>query len=220
MSTENHFANIFDSTTTFLKKKGITPEVAKGKKASAKAIAAFNQQTGIILPANFSSFYTEFANGFDYRWMQTDEVWGIFSLPALESMTEQRLDWARNVRDFLDDPHSLDKCIKPPFRQEAFTIWRRMESWVPIWDEGDGDHFCLDTATGKIVYDQHDWFDGFGSLAKTNGVIAGQSLENFTQNWSKFCFQPPKSFWWGACFGSGAIEWEKDCFNTEFYRTN
>jgi hypothetical protein len=214
----NPYSGIFDTTSSFLKKKGAHIEIAKGKKASSKDVELFLQKTGVALPESFSSFYTEFADGFDFRWMRADEVYGVFSLPSLESMAESRLSWERNVRDFLEDEHSLDKCVEEPFRAEAFAIWEKMLSWVPIWDEGDGDHFCLDTTTGQIVYDQHDWFDGFGSITKTNGIIAGQNLQDFIRNWSQFCFKSNNSLWWGEFGEFGAIKWEKKYFDAEFYR--
>jgi cell wall assembly regulator SMI1 len=214
----NPYTAIFDPTASFLKKKGAHVEIAKSKKASSYNVELFLQKTGVALPESFSSFHTEFADGFDFRWMRSEEVYGIFSLPSLESMAETRLSWERNVRDFLEDEHSLDKCIEEPFRAEAFAIWKQMLSWVPIWDEGNGDHFCLDITTGQIVYDQHDWFDGFGSITKTNGIIAGQNLEDFIRNWSQFCFKSNSSLWWGEFGEFGAIKWEKNYFDVEFYR--
>ncbi len=214
----NPYADIFDSTSSFLKKKGAHIEITKGKKASSREVELFLEKTGVALPKSFSSFYTDFSDGFDFRWVQTDEVYGIFSLPSLESIAETRLSWERNVRDFLEDEHSLDKCVEEPFRADAFAIWEQMLSWVPLWNEESGDHFCLNTANEKIVCDQHDWFDGFGSIAKTNGIIAGQNLENFIRNWSQFCFKSNNSLWWGEFGELGAIKWEKDYFNTEYYQ--
>ena len=119
---------------------------------------------------------------------------------------------------FLEDPHSLDKCVDRPFRAKAFDVWRKMRSWLPVCSDGSGDSFCLDLQTEQIVYDQHDWFDGFGKLAKTNGIIAGQNFYDFLENWSRFCFCPNSSLWWGEFGKFGAIKWEEAYFDTEYFR--
>jgi cell wall assembly regulator SMI1 len=217
--TMSTFADIFDATATFLRAKGISPQVSKGRRASQSAVERFREQSGLALPESFAAFYTDFADGFDFSWQKTERERGAFSIPTLKQLSKDRRAWETLVRHFLDDPRSLDRCIDPPFRAEAFEIWRKMTSWVPFWDEGNGDHFCVDTSNGRIVYDQHDWFDGFGSLlAKTNGLIAGQSLADFLQNWSRFCFQPNKRLWWGEFGEFGAIKWEPEFFEPEFFR--
>lgn len=214
------FVEIFDSTAKFLHERGISPEVAQGKKALLADVERFRKQTGVSLPESFSSFFTDFSDGFVLNWEKTEDEWGTFSMPSLDQLSSERLDWERNIRSFLDDPNSLDKCIDAPFRAKAFEIWRRMESWVPFWDEGNGDHFCVDVATGQIVYDQHDWFDGFGLLAKTNGIIAGQTLSDFLENWSRFCFQSNKQLWWGEFAQFGEIKWESDYFDSNYFRSD
>ena len=170
------FPEIFDSTAAFLKKKGISVEVNGGAKASMREVEKFHRQTGIVLPESFASFYTGFANGYEFIWQKDDETWGRFSIPNLDEIAVSTQDWLSNIKDFLDNPHSLDQCVKPPFRAEAFDIWKRMRGWAPMRRDTDGDHFCVETSSGRILYDQHDWFDGFGSLAKTNGIVAGESL--------------------------------------------
>jgi len=212
------FPAIFDATAEFLKGKGIAPEVSKGKKATPTDIKRFHTQTGILLPESFSAFYTGFADGFEFRWEKTEDQWGVFSIPSLKQLSEDRRSWERRVRRFLHDPDQLGGCVDPQFRPAAFKIWGRMESWVPFWDEGNGDHFCVVAASGLIVYDQHDWYDGFGTLAKTNGLLAGQSLVEFVQNWSQFCFRRNKSLWWGEFAKHGEIKWEPEFFDMEFFR--
>lgn len=214
----NVFADIFEATATFLRTKGASPQIVKGGKASRSAVDKFSRETGVALPASFSSFYTEFADGFSFTWEANEDQWGAFSILNLEQLSKDRRDWEKNISEFLDDPNSLDQCIDPPFRGEAFEIWRNMKSWVPFWDEGNGDHFCVETTSGRIVYDQHDWFDGFGSLATTNGIVAGQSLEDFLKNWSRFCFRPNKSLWWGEFGKFGSIKWEPDYFDADYHR--
>src|SRR5262249_6310649 len=143
---------------------------------------------------------------------------GGFSIPSLKQLSEQQQQRKQRIRKFLDNPHSLDRCMKPQYRDQAFEIWRKMETWIPFWDEGNGDHFCVDAANGHILYDQHDWYDGFGSIAKTNGIIAGQTLEDFLTNWSRFCFMRNESLWWGEFGKFGAIKWDPEFFDPEYFR--
>ncbi len=212
------FSEIFDSTAAFLRTKGIAAELSKGSKADRASVEQSHRQTGVELPKSFSAFFTEYANGFHFMWEKSEDIWGAFSLPSLKDLAEQQQDWKRNVRDFLNDPKTMDRCIDSPFRAEAFRIWRRMDSWIPLWDEGNGDHFCVDSSSGQIRYDQHDWFDGFGSLAKGNGILAGQTLEDFLRQWSRFCFRPNNSLWWGEFGEFGVIKWEPEYFDAEYCR--
>jgi hypothetical protein len=212
------FAEIFNTTSDFLRLKGITPQITKGRAASPAELEQFRKKTGVVLPESFARFFTEYANGFEFCWQKSDEIWGSVSIPGLKQLAKRQLDWVGNVRGFLEDPNSLDECIDSPYRDQAFEIWRNMKSWIPFWDEGNGDHFCVDASDGRIRYDQHDWFDGFGSLAKTNGIIAGVSLEAFLQNWSRFCFCRNKSLWWGEFAAFGAIQWKPEFFDSEYYR--
>ena len=212
------FAEIFDSTSAFLRAKGIPTNVSKGRMARPTAIERFQKQTGIQLPASFAALFTDYADGFHFSWEKSEDIWGSVSIPSLKEIAAQQKGWRTNVRDFLADPKSMDKCVAPPFRAEAFKIWQRMESWIPFWDEGNSDHFCVDSLSGQIVYDQHDWFDGFGSLAKTNGIVAGKTLEDFLRQWSRFCFRPNKSLWWGEFGKFGSIKWEKEYFDAEYCR--
>jgi len=210
------FAEVFGTTEKFLRSKGIAAEINAGPTVTVKALKEFEQQAGLALPASFSEFYTGFANGLDFRWIQDEDTWGIFSLPPLEDIAFQRKKWVQNIHDFLDDPHSLDKCIKPRFRPQAFDIWRQMLSWTPVWNEESDDQFCLDTTTGQILCYQRDWFDGFGSIFKSSSFLAGENLLHFAQNWSRFCFQPDRSLWWGNLEEGGIIKWEARHFNPEF----
>ncbi|OYV07113.1 MAG: hypothetical protein CFE26_02770 [Verrucomicrobiales bacterium VVV1] len=84
----------------------------------------------------------------------------------------------------------MDQCIDPEFGEDAFRIWQRMKRWVPFIEEPEGDTFCLDLDSGMIVFDKHDWFDGFGEIAGTNGLIVGPSLIDFIRTWGRFSFAP------------------------------
>jgi hypothetical protein len=89
----------------------------------------------------------------------------------------------------------------------------RMRQWFRFHDEGNGDQFCIDTAAtpNAVVFDQHDWCDG-GSGA--NGAIMASSLPEFIEQWSKICFQNPKSNWWPSVLGGSGVDWTCDEFDS------
>ena len=70
----------------------------------------------------------------------------------------------------------------------------------------------------QIPYDKHDWFDGFGNIDTTNGVVAGTSLVDFISKWSRFYLTCPVSLWWGSCVKDGVFNWDASLFDPEFTR--
>jgi hypothetical protein len=60
------FADIFDSTSAFLRAKGIATKVSKGRTAKQASVEQFQKQTGVELPQSFSAFFTSFADGFHF----------------------------------------------------------------------------------------------------------------------------------------------------------
>jgi len=61
----------------------------------------------VTLPQSFSSFYTEFGNGFEFNWDKDEDMWAQFSMPSLDRLKEERENWLQFVRSFLDDPTSF-----------------------------------------------------------------------------------------------------------------
>jgi len=93
-----------------------------------------------------------------------------------------------------------------------------MKDWIPFIEEPGGDAYCLDLANGEIVFDKHDWFDGFGEIAETNGMIAAPSLIDFVRTWGRFSFS---LMWFGDAPYSAAqthLEWLFG--DSEFERVN
>lgn len=183
------FAAAFEDVATFLQSNDVTPKIELSDPASQADLDKFTQTTSVELPSSFSDFFTTFSDGYSFSWESGDES-GDFSMPNLESLAEMRREWSERTREFADDPQSMDQCIEPEFREAAFGIWTRMKNWSPFIEEPDGDTFCIDLSSGAIVFDKHDWFDGFGEIAETNGMIAGSTLIHFVRTWGRFCFSP------------------------------
>jgi hypothetical protein len=209
------YTAIFEGTRSFLKQRGARVRFEKGHCASQSEIESFERAVGVVLPAEFSKFCRHFANGLLFAWEKSD-LYVEISIPPLEQLGEQAQVFLAKVRDFAGDPNSMDGCDDLQDRQAAFEIWNQMKLWIPLAVGGEGDAFCLDTRTGRVVYDQHDWYDGFGLIAKTNGLPAGEDFYAFLRNWSAVSFQEPLSLWWGEFGEFGSITWARDRFNAEF----
>jgi len=212
------FESIFSKTAQWLEDQGLAVEIQQGECASQQEIVEFNERFKLKLPMSFSRFFTEFADGYSFSWEKTDEVWGQFIMPALNDLNESQEQWAEEISEYLDDPQTPDLFDDDDASDEGMAILKRMKFWVPFYDEGNGDHFALDTKSGAIVYDQHDWMDGFGSLATTNGIGAGKDLEDFLNQWSRFGFRRNESQWWGSFADQGKITWDPSFFESDFVR--
>jgi cell wall assembly regulator SMI1 len=211
---------VLRETKAWLEKKGIQVEIATlGRPATVDDISAFEGSTGLKLLPSTIEFFTKQGNGVWFSWQQSEEVWGQLVIDPLEELEQRYKGWRANVDDFANDPTSMDLCIRDPkHRPQAFSIWNSMKAWVPLVADEEGNGFCLDTSSGKIVLDEHDWFDGFGSLATTNGLVAGSGIPDFIRNWSKFCFRQPSSLWWGDFRKAGRVDWDPAKFDQEFIR--
>ena len=210
------YDEIFGRTSEFLSAKGIEVTLEKGDVLDEDEIREFEKILQLSLPSAFIDFCTRFADGIWFQWEMDEDVCGTFSVSSLQYLVESTQRFQGNVRDFSDDRTSLDKCVRAEFREEAFEIWERMKSWMPLCSDEEGESFCLDSTTGKVVYDQHDWFDGFGTVTRVNGLVAGESFSDFVLNWAEVCFQYPKSLWWGEFATEGSITWRRDRFDERF----
>src|SRR5262245_51482257 len=78
-----------------------------------------------------------------------------------------RIEWSDTYEfQYTDDPKRAKKTALC------------MRKWLPFHDDGNGDRFCLDTATrgAPVIFDRHDWMDGGTG---DNGHRLGESLLGF-----------------------------------------
>lgn len=188
----NEFQTIFDVTARFLESRGVKPVIFANDPASLGAVKEFRETTGLELPKSFLSFYTGFSNGYSFEWEQGPEEQnerGAFIMPTLEELAGMHRDWDEMIREDVEDPQSMDECIAAEFRPAAYQLMQTMRTWVPFIEEAEtGDSFCVSPQDGKILFSKLDWFDGFGEEVFTNGLIAGETLLEFIETWSHYCF--------------------------------
>lgn len=181
------------------------------------ALRQLQEYSDITLPEELFKFYTEESDGVGLFWEKGDKG-GMFALPPTQDLLAAARQFRSDAAESADDPASMDNCIDPEHRPEAFRIWNLMRTWLPIHDEPNGDNFCTRAEDGHVVFNQHDWFDGFGEIATTNGAVAGTSLVDFVSKWSRFYFTCPSSLWWGQCVKDGVFNWDESLFDPEFTR--
>lgn len=210
---------VLRETKAWLNKMGIEVEASIGEPATADEVAAFEGATGLKLPPSAVEFFRQQGNGVWFSWQQSDEVWGQLAIDPLEELAVKYRQWHAYVSGFTGNPRSMDKCFdEPSLRQEAFDIWDRMKSWIPLVADAEGDGFCLDAETGEVVLHRGDWFEGVGEVSKPNGLMAGEDIPRFVRNWSRFCFRVPSSLWWGEFRDQEKVTWDPSRFAARFTR--
>jgi hypothetical protein len=169
----------------------------------------------IPIPASVAEFYAEVGDGMVFRWRCKGDDYAPSAkveFSTLANKTVASLDEIK-WRTEWDDTYDF-RFTKDP--RKARRTAPKMRKWLPFHEEGNGDWISLDTeAKGvPVVYDRHDWFDGGTG---ENGHRAGASLLDFYTQWSKACFQFPRSSWWPKVFkASGGIDWASEEFREPF----
>lgn len=174
--------------------RGVDPYYTKRPPVTPEDIQLFNCGGDIELPDQLCRFYIEFSNGFELRWNTEDEEeCGEINFPTLENLARRRTRWINRVNSFANDPKSLNQCIDPEHRLRAFKIWELMKDWLPLVQGPEGDSYCIRLSDAVMVFDKHDWFDGFGSprLAQSNGLIIGDTFDDFFSAWAYRDFEDP-----------------------------
>jgi hypothetical protein len=206
--------HILKNTAATLRDRGIEVRAGVGDLISEVRLAELEASRSVRLPEELRSIYLTVGNGMHLSW-EHEDMGGMFDIPPAADLLESTQRFRYNVASFANDPKSMNKCVKPQHRAKAFEVWESMRLWTPFCEEGDGDGFCI-RPDGAVVYDQHDWFDGFGDLATTNGLVAGSSLLEFARSWSRFFFTSPVSAWWGEFGKRGSIDWEPSLFHPTY----
>jgi hypothetical protein len=210
---------ILKEVASELEGRSINVTFATGDPIDLSTLRAQEESRGISLPPELVEIYTREANGVFLAWDESD-TGGIFELPPLEKLFEETGLFRHRVAEIADDRSYIDKYTDPPHRARAYEIWDSMKSWILIHSEPDGDEFCIRAEDGHVVFNKHDWFDGFGNIDTTNGVVAGTSLVDFISRWSRFYFTCPTSLWWGDCVEGEIFNWDESLFDPEFTRSD
>jgi len=112
----------------------------------------------------------------------------------------------------------FDGCIDEEYRPKAFNILRKMEARLPIWKEQNGDHFRSGLShwthrarLARLVR----WLRKPCNDQRSHR--RKKTWKSF-QNWSRVCFRPPTSLFWGDFNSFKAIKWTTEYFDAEYFR--
>ena len=208
--------SILDPVSSHLRKKGIEPELICGPRVTEARLKKVEVKMQKPVPLALRELYQAAGDGFVFTWSdpKNGELSGSLCFAPLKELVKMQQNWRDHVMwmDDYDFPHVDDTKL-------AKSTYKSMKSWVPFHGEGNGDTFCIDTATkgGAVVFHQHDWYDGGTGR---NGVVMSKSLEDFVKAWSRVCFQNPSSLWWPSVFKARKVNWGSDEFNRRFVLRN
>ncbi len=94
-------------------------------------------------------------------------------VPYEEIFTEHKemCDWAEAIDEELIENQDI--------------VINDLKNWYPVFRFRNGDAFCYDRRTGKIVFFEHEVFDTGINL---HGLVIAKSMDYLLENWSKVLF--------------------------------
>lgn len=193
----------------YLEERGARIHVSLREPVRPKKIAAFEREFGLTLSPGLRDFYVNGSDGLFVSWSMPDsDDFGQIPIPDLEDLRILRQNWVNTDRH--PDNLNLEHADDPSLGRQT---WESMQFWIPLWDEGNGDRVCVDTATDAVVLHQHDWNDaGTGQ----NGVVLETDLITFIDRWAGNCFVGPSSLSWNNVAAGGTVNWFSEEFPSEY----
>lgn len=219
LSQAMDYQKLFDTVRAYLDGHKIVSSIHPGRKVGERALANAEQALGIGLPAELRTFYQTMGNGFSFSWyVDFDDLKqphaGV-SVPTLTELTQYYHGWREGA---LYSPQAAETYGFPYTKNPTLAkqTAARMWHWLPVLQEGNGDHMSIDLSkpAGPVVFDQHDWLDGGSG---DNGVLLGSDWADFLTRWGSVCFQQPKNSYWPSAFrATGKMDWEGTQFDQSF----
>ncbi len=209
------FLELFECVAEHVRRSGAKVAFRRGKPLRKSAIATAGRKLSVPIPGSMIEFYQEMGDGMLFRWMSgsDDGPFAMLEIPKLSERASQVSDAAEFTVEW-DDSYEFSHTKDPILAKQTA---RRMRSWIPFCEEGNGDCICLDASTqpAKVVFNQHDWHDGGTG---ENGHVLAPSLYDFLRDWSLVCFQFPKNSYWPEVFPNKAsgIMWGSKQFRMPF----
>lgn len=209
------YLELFRCVRRYVRELGAETTFRRGPSLTVDHVERVCGTSAIPVPNSVADLYLECGDGVYFSWEHGDASAAV-SLPPLSDLAVPSLDkvnWRIEWSDTYDFRYTRDPTLA---KQTAM----RMRQWLPIFEEGNGDSMCVDTASdpAPVVFNRHDWFDGGTG---ENGHVLGDSLLGFLTAWSSVCFQGPGGHWWPSVFRqTGGIDWSNAEFRDPFRLTN
>lgn len=122
---------------------------------------------------------------------------GYFELIPFERLYSSYKELIELSKEFVDD----DRI------ENINSIIEDIRSWIPIIIFPNGDAFCIDKRSDKIVFYEHEVFDTGENL---HGLVIAQNIDNLIKEWGKVLFIDIYD-WYEGLDGNG-IDVNKDIF--------
>lgn len=207
---------IFSHPIGHLKALGIKATYKIGAKCREDELADAELKIGSSIPDDLRKLYLKSGNGAEFSWQESEDdnchKFANLSIPDLESLIDlvsnwrEKRFWSWTAKDFAgsSDPKLAKQTVQ------------RMKNWLPLFEEGNGDKFCIEIGDPRpsVVFHQHDWNDGGNGV---NGLKVANSLGEFLQQWSKVCFLMPSNLWWPSVIGVQGINWSSEKFDERYH---
>jgi hypothetical protein len=207
------YLELIERVAEHVQRQGVKVRFERGKPLAASAIERARAEAFIPIPPSLIDFYAEIGDGMEFAWSSkgNDRLFANHEIPKIEECAPQSFDnvsWLPEWKDDYEFPYVKDPAL-------AKTTALKMRKWLPFWDTGNGDSFCLDTslAPSPVLFNQHDWLDGGSGK---NGHQVADSLFEFYSQWAEVCFQFPRSLWWpdvlsknGTGIDWGSVEFQE-----------
>jgi hypothetical protein len=169
------------------------------------------------MPIELRRFYTEMGDAFEFvpdeapdypldGWepnhLRDYEIWNRGFSGAIEEEAAEEIGRAR--------PRAEPQLL----REEA----ERRKLWVPFYGfNGGGDVLCLDSEGRVRFYEALFWRACPGNW----DLVVADSLLDFVEKWSRYCFVAPGCPWTSFCFEcSGVFDWAPSHFPHGIGRSN
>lgn len=209
------YLEIFERVAGHVRRQGVNVRMKRGKPLTKPEILQISTQSLISIPTSMVEFYAEVGDGIEFRW-RAEGDWGPFANLESPRLKDRVSESNRRLNNRIEWEAEHDfRFTKNPTLARQTAI--KMRKWMQFHEEGNGDSFCLDTASDAppVVFNQHDWFDGGTG---ENGHRVADSLLQFYTEWAQVCFQSPSSLWWPSVLkkNGGGIDWSSAEFLESF----
>ena len=209
------YLELFTRVAAHVRRQGVKVTLKRGEPLTMSAINRARAEALIPIPKLMAEFYAEIGDGIEFAWSAKGDQspFANHEFPKLADCVFRSFDnlsWRTEWQDDYDFRYTKHPALA---KQTAL----KMRNWMPFHGEGNGDRFCLDTASqpAPVVFDRHDWYDGGTG---ENGPRLADSLLQFYTDWAQVCFQFPRSLWWPSVLkeDSPGVDWSSTEFREPF----
>lgn len=112
---------------------------------------------------------------FDLNWeCRLHKIHGFVHFVPYEKILSEHVDLYESVSEIEND-----------LIEEQDEVIEDISHWYPVFIFPNGDKFCYDDRNGKIVFYEHDVFDGGVNL---HGLVIAESIDGLLYSWGKVLF--------------------------------